>query len=69
MNPPIIATVESLLGYLEWHAQCGRGQQPVVFDRRGLDYLKPNKHETVGVGLPPPDETHGNHAVYLRAVF
>lgn len=68
---PMHADCETLRDYFEWHVQNGRGKQKPVIDRRGLAHFHPEKHETVGVGIPPSDETFNpaTGRVFVRMVF
>jgi hypothetical protein len=64
-----ISTVQQVYDALGWAIETGRAQQPLMLDRRGVGYLQPDKHHTIGLGMPPLDEMFADDAVYLRAVF
>lgn len=64
-----IVTVQQLADAATYLVETGHGHLPMMLDRRGIEHLKPNKHERVGLALPPPEEFRGNDAAYLRVVF
>ena len=66
--PPIM-TGQQLADFGQWLVEIGRGHLPILLDRRGIQYLQPNMHERVGLGIPPMEEALGETAAYLRAVF
>jgi hypothetical protein len=68
-RPPPIMNGEQMRDFGQWLVETGRGRAPIMLDRRGLEYLKPEKHEVIGLGLPPLEEAISDHAAYLRAVF
>lgn len=69
MNPPPIATVLQLRDYLDRRIEEGRGEFPVLIDRRGLSYLRKCDVLEAGLGLPPEEDSHSTDAVFVRAAF
>lgn len=68
-HPPPTATVQQVHDATAWAIEKGHATLPVRLDRRGIQYLQPTKHDTVGLGMPPVEEMLTPTAFYLRAIF
>ena len=70
---PSPSTVEQLRDFFEWHVQQGMGNNAVMLDKRGLEYLVQPKYvgQPIGLVLPTDGESANNDAkqIFLRATF